>query len=229
MAGMRWITLALAALVSATAPAAGAADASAVGQAVTGFLDSYMRSLPGNATYTVGRIGAERLSNACDGYDVGLEATARPWGRTQVAVRCRGAGWKLMVPVQIRVVAEYLVAAQPIAAGQKLLETDIGSQNGELSEIPGTVLLDRQLAIGRTAIGAIPAGRPLRPEMLRQPMAVLSGQTVKVVGTGTGFQVTNEGRAMGNAAVGQVAQVRLNSGQVVSGIVRADGAIEIRF
>ena len=77
--------------------------------------------------------------------------------------------------------------------------------------------------------GAIPAGRPLRPEMLRQPMAVLSGQTVKVVGTGTGFQVTNEGRAMGNAAVGQVAQVRLNSGQVVSGIVRADGAIEIRF
>ncbi len=226
---MRWITWALVAVASAAAPAAGAADVAAISQAVTAYLDSHMRTLPGSATYTAGRIGAERLSDACEGYDVALEATARPWGRTQVTVRCRGAGWKLRVPVEIRVVAEYLVAAQPIAAGQKLLDADIASQSGELSEIPGTVLLDRQQALGRTAIGAIPAGRPLRPELLRQPMAVQSGQTVKVVGTGAGFQVTNEGRAMGNAAVGQVAQVRLNSGQVVSGVVRSDGAVEIRF
>jgi flagella basal body P-ring formation protein FlgA len=65
--------------------------------------------------------------------------------------------------------------------------------------------------------------------MLRQPNIVQQNQTVKVVSRGPGFQVTNEGRALNNAQEGQVVQVRLGNGQVVSGLAKAGGVVEIGF
>ena len=206
-----------------------AADSSAIRRAVDDFLGIQIKGLPGKATYSIGRIDADRLAGVCQGFDVSMGNGARPWGKTQVVVNCRGGTWKLWVPVQIRVVAEYLVIARPITAGQKLTEADIRGQLGELSDLPNGVLMDKEQAVGRAAIASLAAGRPLRADMLRQPTVVQQGQSVKVIGTGNGFQVANEGRAITSAAVGQVTQVRLNSGQVLSGVVRADGSVEIRF
>jgi flagella basal body P-ring formation protein FlgA len=39
--------------------------------------------------------------------------------------------------------------------------------------------------------------------------------------------VANEGKALNNAFEGQVAQVRLSSGQVISGVARQDGQVEV--
>lgn len=206
-----------------------AADSSAIRRAVDDFLGTQIKGLPGKATYSIGNIDADRLAGACQGFEVAMGNGARPWGRTQVVVNCRGGTWKLWVPVQIRVLAEYLVIARPITAGQKVTEADVRMQLGELSDLPNGVLMDKEQAIGRAAIASLAAGRPLRADMLRQPMVVQQGQSVKVIGTGSGFQVANEGRAITSAAVGQVTQVRLNSGQILSGVVRADGSIEIRF
>jgi flagella basal body P-ring formation protein FlgA len=210
-------------------PPALAADSSAIRRAVGEFLLVQIKGLPGTASYSIGNIDAERLAGTCEGFDVSMGNGARPWGKTQVVVRCRGGSWSIWVPVHIRVVAEYLVIARPINAGQKLTEADIRAQPGELSDLPNGVLMDKEQAIGRSAVASLAAGRPLRADMLRQPTVVQAGQSVKIVGTGNGFQVTNEGRALTNAVVGQVTQVRLNSGQILSGVVRADGTIEIRF
>ena len=62
---------------------------------------------------------------------------------------------------------------------------------------------------------------------LRQQPAVVQGQPVKVVSGGPGFQVANDGVALSSAANGQAAQVRLSSGQVVRGIARSGGVVEI--
>jgi flagella basal body P-ring formation protein FlgA len=72
-------------------------------------------------------------------------------------------------------------------------------------------------------------GRPLRGDLLRLPMVVQQNQSVKVVSQGPGFQVTNEGRALNNGVEGQVVQVRLSNGQVVSGVARAGGVVAINF
>lgn len=50
---------------------------------------------------------------------------------------------------------------------------------------------------------------------------------MRVVSKGKGFQVATEGKALNNAAAGQVVQVRTASGQTLSGIARADGTVEI--
>jgi len=52
---------------------------------------------------------------------------------------------------------------------------------------------------------------------------------VTVVSRGENFQVSTEGVAMGNAAAGQVVQVRLSSGQVRSGIARPGGVVEMSY
>jgi flagella basal body P-ring formation protein FlgA len=50
-----------------------------------------------------------------------------------------------------------------------------------------------------------------------------------VVSRGPGFLVTAEGKAVANAADGQVAQARLTSGQTLSGIARSGGVVEIAY
>jgi flagella basal body P-ring formation protein FlgA len=52
---------------------------------------------------------------------------------------------------------------------------------------------------------------------------------VKLVSEGPGFRVSAEGRALGNAADGQLVQVRAPSGQTVSGIARSGGIVEVRY
>lgn len=216
-------------ILIAAGPSAIAADSVAVRRAIDDFLGTQIKGLPGKANYSIGAIDADRLSGNCDSFEVSMNAGARPWGKTQVVVNCRGANWKLWVPVQIRVVADYLVVARPVNAGQTLVEDDVRAQSGELSDLPVGVVTNKSQVIGRAAIAPLLTGRPLRTDMLRLPHVVQQGQNVKIVGTGSGFQVSNEGRALGSAAVGQVVQVRLNSGKIVNGVALADGAIEIRF
>ena len=202
-----------------------AADSAAIRRAVDEFLRNQINSLPGKATLVVGAIDADRLAGVCERFDVSMENGAPRWGKTRVIVSCRGGTWMLRVQVQIRLEAEYLVTTRPISAGQKLTDTDV---RGQLGELPNEVLTDKEQAIGRVAKVSLAAGRPLRADMFRQPWIVQQNQTVKIVITGPGFQVTKDGRARTNAAVGQVTQVQLNSGEILSGEVRSDGTVEIR-
>ena len=43
------------------------------------------------------------------------------------------------------------------------------------------------------------------------------------------FQVSAEGVALKNGSVGEVIGVRMPSGRVISGVVSASGAVEVRF
>jgi flagella basal body P-ring formation protein FlgA len=101
--------------------------------------------------------------------------------------------------------------------------------NGDLTQMPAGVVTDPAQAIGKTLTVSIGANQALRADLLRTPNAVLQGQNVKVVSQGAGFSVAADGKAVTNAAAGQVAQVRMNSGQTISGIARADGSVEIKF
>jgi flagella basal body P-ring formation protein FlgA len=215
-------------LLPSFAQPAMAADSALVRKAIDEFLAQQIKGLPGKASFSVGTVDANRLGDACTGYDTIMAAGARPWGNTYVSISCRGGGWTLRVPVKIQVVADYLVSSRPLTAGQTLTEDDVGRQSGELSVLPTGILMDKEQAIGRVASISLPAGRPLRSDMLRQPVVVQQGQSVRVVTVGNGFQVSSEGRALGNATIGQVAQVRLNSGQILSGVARPDGSVEIK-
>jgi flagella basal body P-ring formation protein FlgA len=206
-----------------------AADPSPIRKAIEEFVRLQTSNLPGKASHTIGAIDTSRLNSPCEGFDVSMGNGARPWGTVQVNVRCRGGNWSIWVPVKIRVAVDYLVTARALGYGQRLTEADIGSSAGELSELPHGVLTDKDQAIDRVVTTALPAGRPLRADQLKLPVAVQHGQNVKIFGIGNGFQVSSEGKSLANGSIGQVIQVRLNSGQIQSGVVRSEGQVEVRF
>lgn len=205
-------------------------DPAPVRKAVESWLKTQLQGLPGQASYELGDLDRGNQLAPCRTFDVSRPAGAKPWGRTNVTVRClEEPGWRVFVPVHIRVKTDYLLSARPIPRGQVVTEADLAIQSGDLSELPANILTETTLVIGQAAASSIPAGRPLRADMFRSPVVIQSGQTVKVMSRGPGFAVANEGRALGQGVVGQVVQVRLTSGQVVSGVAKNDGTIEVSF
>jgi flagella basal body P-ring formation protein FlgA len=53
------------------------------------------------------------------------------------------------------------------------------------------------------------------------------GQTVKIIGIGSGFQITRTGQLLANANPGQKTQVRTASKQIITGIARSGGIVEV--
>lgn len=201
-----------------------------VKKAVEQWLKTQTRGLPGQVGIEVGELDPGNQLAPCGAFDISRQPGAQPWGRGNVLVRClEEAAWRIYVPVHVRVKMEYLISARPIAQGQLLGANDLATQYGDISELPANLLTDPALALDKVAAASIPAGRPLRADMLKAQTAIRQGQTVRVVSRGTGFEVANEGRALANALEGQVAQVRLANGQVVRGIARIGGTIEVSY
>lgn len=199
----------------------------AVRKAVEDFLHVQLKGLPGKSSFTIDSIQTSALP-ACSTFDVSITPGARAWGRSSVSVRCvSGANWSVLVPVKIQAMGNYLVSARPLTSGQVIDPLDISIQTGDLGELPTGILSDPSQAVGKISRVALPAGRPLRSDMIKAPTVIQQGQSVKVISRGAGFEVSNEGRALNNAVGGQVVQVRLASGQVVSGVATADGSVEI--
>lgn len=220
--------LVVVALVST--PLAARQEPAPVRKAIDDYLRVQTSGLPGQVSYTIGNFDPNNHLAPCAELEVGQAPGARLWGRTTVAVRCRQAGgWSVFVPVHIRTVVDFMETARPLSRGQVITESDVIGKRGDLSELPAGVVLEVQQAVGRSTTIPIPAGRPLRADMLKQASWVLQGQSVKVVSRGPGFEVANEGRALSNAVEGQVVQVRLGTGQVVSGIASGPGQVLIAY
>lgn len=215
-------------LANCFAPPATAADSEPIRRAIKDFLDRQAPSLPGPSRHEIGSIAASGISEGCRAISVSMQPGARPLGRTHVQARCTdGANWNLYVPVEIHVTTDYVVSARPLRAGQTITEADLAIRRGDLAELPANVLTDTAQALGQTASVALPGERPLRTDLLRKPIVVRQGQSTRVVSGGSGFQVASEGKAMGNAVAGQVVQIRMNSGQTVSGLAQADGSVRV--
>jgi flagella basal body P-ring formation protein FlgA len=129
----------------------------------------------------------------------------------------------------VKVVGNYLVAAAPLAQGQVLSDYDVMVVKGDLTHLPAGVFTEQTQAIGRSVQISMTAGTVLRQEMLKVTPVVLQGQTVKLFTSGSGFSISAEGQALAKANEGQVTQVKVASGKVISGIARQGGQVEVAF
>lgn len=194
------------------------------------FVREKTSSLPGDYSINVTHIDTRLKLAKCEQVEAWLPASNRLWGQTSIGVRCNGPTvWSLFVPVFIKVNATVLVAARPISSGQSIEAEDLATQKKDVTSYAGSILSAPAQAIGKKAVSSIQAGTVLRSEMLRAPMAILQGQQVKLVAQGAGFKITSEGQAMGNAALGQVVSVKTRSGQVIKGIAKGEGIVEVYF
>ncbi len=205
-------------------------DTAALRQVVQQFLRVQASGLPGDVNIQVGQIDTRTNLAACAAPEAFLPKGSRVWGKTTVGVRCTAPSpWTIYVGATVQVVGEYLVTAAPLAQGQLIGPNDVVRIKGDLTAMPNGIITDASQAVGRTVVNSLTAGIPLRSDALRAQQAVQQGQSVRVVSSGPGFQVSAEAKALNNAVEGQVAQARTNSGQVVSGVARAGGVVEVTY
>jgi len=210
--------------------AAGRQNVAALRTVAEQFLKTETAGLPGEVAVKVGAIDTRTALAACPAPEAFLQPGARAWGKTTVGIRCTApSNWTLFVQAQVNVKAEYVAAALPLAQGQPIEQSQLVLVKGDIAAMPNGIVTDMAQAIGRTPTVSLAAGTPLRLDNLRSKPVVQQGQAVRLVSNGSGFSVSGEGKAIGNAGEGQVVQVRTSGGSVVSGTAKAGGMVEVAF
>lgn len=185
--------------------------------------------LPGKVSFTLGEIDARLKLPACPAAEAFIPAGVRLWGNASVGVRCSGnKPWTIYVPVSIKVLTGVVVAARALTQGRAIELSDLAVQEADLGQLPGAVITDPAQAVGRIVTLSVAPGQPLRQDLLRSPPVIQQGQSVSLRVQGAGFKVSAEGKAVTNAAEGQVAQVRTSSGRSISGIARPGAIVEVQ-
>ncbi|BCQ24562.1 flagellar basal body P-ring formation protein FlgA [Caballeronia sp. NK8] len=202
-------------------------DGESIRVAALNFLQQQAAGLPGKVDITVTPVFPRGLA-ACSSLDPFMPTGARLWGRMTVGVRCVGERpWTLYVQARVSINATYYLAARAIAPGEVLSNADLVARDGDLTAMPQAIVTDPAQAVGAVALSRVPAGLPLRTDMLRAASSVAIGQNVHVVAGGSGFSISAEGTAMNNAAPGQQVRVKTAGGQIITGIVKDSQTVEI--
>lgn len=204
-------------------------DLAALRELATQYLQAQAAALPGEVGITVGQLDARMALAPCPAPQAFQQPGARAWGKTTVGLRCTAPAWTVYVQAQVSVVADYVAAAVPLAQGQAIEAGQLVLARGDLAALPNGVLTDPAQALGKSSTLSLPAGAPLRGDLLRSKPVVQQGQLVRVVSNGAGFSVSAEARAIGTAGDGQVVQVRTPAGAILSGVARAGGLVEVVF
>lgn len=207
-----------------------AQEGKTINGAVEALLAMQTRSLPGQASYEIGRIADNPRYQACLSWEASLPEGTHAWGRISANVRCtNGPKLSIYVSVKVRLDGHYLVAARPIPANKPIEAADLNLIEGELTAQAQDILFLPEQVIGRSSRSFVSTGRPLRLILLRPEAIIEAGQEVKVVVYGPGFSASNTGHALSSAAKGETLRVRLQNGQVLRGTASEKGIVESRF
>jgi flagellar basal body P-ring formation protein FlgA len=122
------------------------------------------------------------------------------------------------------------VAAQTVVPTRTIrAQTVIGPEDVTLAEeaTPGA-LAALEEAVGREARVTLYADRPVRADQIGTPAVVERNQIVRMLFTEGPLTIIGEGRALDRAGPGEFARVmNLQSRQVVTGLVRGSGIVEV--
>ncbi|HAH8445372.1 TPA: flagellar basal body P-ring formation protein FlgA [Escherichia coli] len=170
---------------------------------------------------------APNLLPPCEQPLLSMSNNSRLWGNVNVLARCGND--KRYLQVNVQATGNYVVAAMPIARGGKLEAGNVKLKRGRLDTLPPRTVLDINQLVDAISLRDLSPDQPIQLTQFRQAWRVKAGQRVNVIASGDGFSANAEGLALNNAAVAQNARVRMVSGQVVSGVVDADGNILINL
>ena len=199
----------------------------AIAATALSYLREQLSALPGQPSITIDP--PQRAPDALRCHVPVLPSGMKPRSRMTVGIRCTAPkAWTAYVQASVSVPGQYYVASRTIAAGQALTPADLAPRDGDLVALPGAIT-DPDTVAGMTAAYRITAGQPIKGAALRNAQSVVRGSNVRINAVGKGFMVSSEGQALDNAAPGATVQVRMPSGQVVSGVVRNAGLVEMHL
>jgi flagella basal body P-ring formation protein FlgA len=190
------------------------------------FVQSELSQRP-NASFRLGHFDPVLVMPACADPQAAWADGAPPSGSSFIDIYCLDPAWRLRLPVLIREPRQGLVLTHPVAAGQILSADDIQLAPLPEGNMNSNVLSDPSQVVGMSMDSGASAGIWLRRSMVRPPVVVKMNQRVKVIDAGEGFSVEAEGMALANGRAGDVVMVRMQNGQLLHGVVSADGTVSL--
>lgn len=204
------------------------------------------------AAVTFAPADARRPLAPCTRFSGYLPPGARMAGRTLVGIRCiEGASWQTFLTADVRVEAFTWQTTHALRAGDPLSAEDVVLTNTTLavSDVDAAMTMARATVptgtravsshamasidgrspapLGRIVQRPVANGRALTLSDLRDEGRVGPGDAVRVVYRGDGFTVSSEGNSVGAADPGGTIAIRLASGALVNGTLRADHLVEL--
>lgn len=209
----------------------GKADLTTIEQIRAAVLKHVQGSVSSEARIDVGALDARlRLGSCPTPLSTRTASEAGNGASLSVEVRCETAGWKLFVPVTLSWKVPVVVARRGLSRGDVLGAADYEVQMRDRATQGGAYLGSSESVEGRVLARALPAGAAITLSALAPAHLVKRGQSVTLIGESGGFQVRAQGKALADAAAGQLIRVEnLSSRRVVEGQVGADGTIRIRL
>ena len=196
---------------------------------VTTFLQERTRDTPGAVSISVKPLSERQLTlERCAQLQAFLPQGQQAWARVTVGVRCvNGPNGTLFINAEVKVEGSFVTMARPVSGGQVLSDGDVQIEHGELTAHPADLVLTLKDAIGQSTKQALSPGQALRSVYLQHENSIRAGQSVRVVANGNGFSVVNHGRALNNAARGELIRVKLDDGQILNGIAADAGSVDV--
>ena len=204
---------------------------------VRGLVDRQLREnnfvLPAGARLEVSFPGTLMLPQRCSQPTVEPVIGRKPPGSSvPYVIRCAPApgalqGPSLTVSVRVTVLKNVVVAARALGNNAVIDSGDLVMAEADVGAIGADALTNTADAVGRTVIRNLPAGSIVPRSALRLPMAIRSGETVRIEIVGVGFTVSSEATAMQNGATGDTIRLRNSEGQTLSGRLDPRGVVVI--
>lgn len=180
--------------------------------------------------FTVGSIDSRLSLTACE-QPLETAFTNDPLRTTSPSVMVSCAGerpWRMYVTASVEVHGPALVAARPLARGERISSELLQEQQVQINASRRGILTDTEQVSGMLVRRPVNAGSVLTPDLLEAPNAVERGDHVIITAKSAVFSVSSRGKALASASVGEQVMVEnLQSSRTVRATVTAPGRVEI--
>ncbi|MCP1508703.1 flagella basal body P-ring formation protein FlgA [Pseudomonas marginalis] len=149
-------------------------------------------------------------------------------GRVAVGVRCLDevAGY---LQVSVRVVGDYVVSRQRIAAGEVIKAPMLELKRGPLERLPKGSVFEPSQIIGRQASRNLSRGMVITVNHVRERWLVERNARVVLQAQGAGFSISREGKALDNGGLGSTVRVVGNDGKMLNAQVVGQNELLLRY
>lgn len=180
--------------------------------------------------FTVGSIDSRlTLADCEEALETSFSSDPLSTTSPSVMVSCSGERpWRMYVTTSVEVHGPALVAARPLARGERLTAAVVQEQQVQINASRRGFLTDPEQITGMLVRRPVNAGSLITPDLLEAPNAIERGDHVIITAKSAVFSVSSRGKALASASVGeQVLVENLRSSRTVRATVTAPGRVEI--
>lgn len=136
--------------------------------------------------------------------------------------------WSLRVPVKLQIFQTVVVSTQQIPRDQVITGKELQVLKQDINQLTEGYFQSEEELIGLSSVKSIQPGAVIKRHMVRQPIIVHRGETVKIVISEPGLKIEADGIAQSDGAIGDTIRIKNSrSNKMIDAKVKGSGVVSI--